>query len=114
MRYTIDAQGKKLGRVASQAAELLRGKGSVNFTRNAVKDTSVEIINVAKLSLSLKKGKETTFKRYSGYPGGFKSRTVQEFAARRGYRELVRKTVFGMLPKNRMRMVVIKKLIVKG
>lgn len=114
MKYTIDAAGKKLGRVASQAAAMLRGKSRADFSRNSAQDIMVEIINASQLSFSEKKGKETTFKRYSGYPGGLKSLTLQEFVTRKGYGELLRKSVLGMLPKNRMRRKIIKQLQVKN
>ena len=55
MKYTIDAQGKKLGRVASQAALYLRGKGSASFVPNELPDAQVEIVNAAKLPLRRRK-----------------------------------------------------------
>lgn len=114
MRYTIDAQGKKLGRIASETATLLRGKIRADFSRNAATCDTVEITNVSQMSLTAKKGKETRFQRYSGYPGGLKSVTMRMFTARRGYKELVRKAVYGMLPKNRMRAKTIRRLTVKN
>lgn len=114
MKYTIDAQGKKLGRIASQAAAMLRGKNRVDFARNSAVGIIVEIINASKISIAVKKAGETTFKRYSGYPGGFKSTTLHEFVTKRGYAELLRKSILGMLPKNRMRLKLIKQLQVKN
>ena len=114
MKYTIDAQGKKLGRVASEAAALLRGKGLATFTRNELPDVSVEIANASGLSLTEKKKDTTAYRRYSGYPGGLKEMTMRELVAKKGYGELLRKVILGMLPRNRQRSRLIKKLVVRN
>ena len=114
MKYTIDAQGKKLGRVASEAALFLRGKGSPSYTPNELPDVEVEILNASKLSISEKKADQTVYLRYSGYPGGLKEARLSEFVARKGHKELLRKVVLGMLPRNRQRSRLIKRLIVKN
>ncbi|MDO8564739.1 MAG: 50S ribosomal protein L13 [bacterium] len=113
-KYIIDAQGKKLGRVASEAAHLLRGKGSAGFTPNELPETMVEIINAAKLSVTVKKDEGTEYTRYTGYPGGFKTQTRKEFTKKRGHVELLRRTILGMLPKNRLRPRIIRHLTVKN
>ena len=114
MKYVIDAQGKKLGRVASEAATFLRGKSSVSFTPNELPDTEVEIVNSAKLSITEKKGLQTKYLRYSGYPGGLRATSLTEFSAKKGYPELLRKVILGMLPRNRQRSRIIKRLTVKN
>ncbi len=114
MRYIIDAQGKKLGRIASEAARLLRGKGSAQFTPNELPDAMVEIINVAGLSISEKKDEQTSYTRYTGYPGGLKRVSRKEFGAKKGIPELVRKVILGMLPRNRLRSRIITHLTVKN
>ncbi|TSC57718.1 MAG: large subunit ribosomal protein L13 [Parcubacteria group bacterium Greene0416_79] len=111
--YTIDAQGKKLGRVASEAARLLRGKGSVNFTPNELPSAAVLILNASGLSFSEKKIAQTQLTRYSGYPGGLKRRSVRDTITRRGVPELLRQTILGMLPRNRLRSRIIKHLTVR-
>jgi large subunit ribosomal protein L13 len=113
MRYIIDAQGKKLGRVASEAAKFLRGKGAASFTPNELPDVDVEILNASKLSITEKKSAQTVYKRYSGYPGGLKSATLGEFVTKKGHGELVRKVVLGMLPRSRQRSRLIKRLVVR-
>lgn len=113
MRYIIDAAGKKLGRVASEAASLLRGKGLATFERNTLPSLSVEIQHAGGLLLPAKKRTETRYRRYSGYPGGLKETTLGAFAAKHGTKELVRKVVLGMLPRNKLRARIIKMLIVK-
>lgn len=113
MRYTIDAQGKKLGRVASEAAWALRGKGSPAFAPNLLPDVDVEVLHTSKLAIADKKAAQTKYRRYSGYPGGLKETSLAEFVAKKGHGELLRKVVLGMLPKNRLRAKLIKRLAVR-
>lgn len=112
MKYTIDAKGKKLGRVASEAASLLIGKRLVTMTKNAAPEVSVTIENASKLDINQGKAGKTIFKHHSGYRGGLKSITMPEFIEKKGYKELMRKTVYGMLPTNKLRTKMIKNLIV--
>ena len=114
MKYTIDAAGKRLGRVASLAALYLRGKGSADFTPNKLPETLVEIVNASKLHITERKANETFFLRYTGYPGGLKSRTVAELITKRGHGELMRRTILGMLPRNRQRSRIIKHLTIRN
>lgn len=114
MRYIIDAQGKKLGRVASTAAAHLLGKSSPFFAKNIVSEDEVLIINVSKLNLSAKKTEQTRYRRYSGYPGGIKERTLRELIEKKGIEEVIRKVVSRMLPRNKLRPRIIKRLIVKN
>ena len=67
--YTIDAAGKRLGPVATEAATYLLGKDQPDFTKNVAAPVSVKVINVSKLDLSEKK-KQEIYQSYSGYPGG--------------------------------------------
>lgn len=114
MKYIIDAQNKKLGRVASEAARLLRGKGSPSFTPNILPDAEVMIVNGSKLSVTEKKAMQTKYQKYSGYPGGLREISLAEFIAKKGQGELLRKAVLGMLPRNRQRSRLIKHLTVKN
>ncbi len=113
MEHTIDAQGKSLGRVASAAAKLLLGKDKPTFERHKITGGRVTIVNAGKASITEKKLKETLYQNYSGYPGGFYYRTMGEVAKRKGYSELFRIAVLGMLPKNKLQSRLIKKLTVK-
>ncbi len=113
MKYTIDAENKKLGRVATEVAVLLMGKNTVGFAKNKIAQTTVEVKNLSKLSITNKKKDSTIYKRFSGYPGGLKEETLLNLARRLGYGEVFRKTVLGMLPKNKLRAQMIKNLIVK-
>ncbi len=112
MKYTIDAQNKKMGRVATEVAVLLMGKNDIGFSRNAMPEAEVTVVNVSKLSITEAKTEQTTYKRYSGYPGGLKEETLGALAARKGYADVFRKTVSGMLPKNKLRSRMLKNLTI--
>jgi len=110
MKYTLDAQGKKIGRVASEAAKLLMGKNETTFVRNAAPDVQVDIINTSKADISVKKMEEKLHPRYSGYPSGIKIPTVAYVIEKKGHPELFRQAVYGMLPKNKLRSRMMKRL----
>ena len=108
--YTIDAAGRTLGRVASDAAQALLGKKSPHYVRNFVLPVNVTITNASQLKISEKREKETTYIRYTGYPGGLRSQTMGELKAKKGLEEIVRKTVDGMIPRNKLRKDRMKRL----
>ncbi|HYC34312.1 MAG TPA: 50S ribosomal protein L13 [Candidatus Paceibacterota bacterium] len=103
MEYKIDATGEKLGRVASKAATLLMGKDSVDFARNKVSENKVHIENASKISITEKKLAESVHARYSGYPGGLTKAALKQVVEKKGYAELLKHAVSGMLPKNKLR-----------
>lgn len=110
MNYTIDATGKKLGRVASQAAVLLMGKKDPGFLRNRLSDVAVAITNVSKLSFEERKYATKIYTRYSGYPGGLKKETAGHLVATKGHREMMRRAIKNMLPSNKLRDPMLKNL----
>ncbi|MBU6310390.1 uL13 family ribosomal protein [Patescibacteria group bacterium] len=111
--YTIDATGKKLGRVAAQAATLLRGKNSAQYTPHLAPQVTVKIENAAKLSLTEAKKTETVYKRFSGYQGTkLKIENLAHLAARKGYREGLRYAIRGMLPNNKLRPQLLKRVTI--
>jgi len=110
MKYTIDSTNKTLGRVAAEAAVLLMGKNRTDFARNTIAPAEVEIVNASKVKISSKKMAETIFKHHSGYRGGLKEVKIDRFIAEKGYPELFRKTIWGMLPINKLRPKIIKNL----
>jgi len=112
MEHTIDASGKSLGRVATQAAVFLMGKDSPAFARNVAPTVKVTIVNASKTKIDPKKMKEKTYQSYSGYPGGRKVINMGKMIEKKGYEEVFRKAVRGMLPSNRLRQVMMKNLIV--
>jgi large subunit ribosomal protein L13 len=109
--YTIDATGKRLGRVATEAATVLLGKDSTAFAKNVVEEVVVKIENVSKLDITDKRG-QMEFQTYSGHPGGRKVETLTHLAGRRGYTEVVRRVVSGMIPKNKLHTPRMKNLVV--
>lgn len=109
--YIIDATGKRLGRIATEAASVLLGKNSPEFAKNVVAEVVVKIENVSKLDISEKRGEEE-FQTYSGFPGGRRVETLSHLAGRRGYAEVVRRVVGGMLPKNKLHAPRMKNLVV--
>ena len=111
--HTIDATGKKLGRVASDAAKIIMGKNMPGFRRNVAPQVTVIIENASKADISERKLKTKEYRHYSGYPGGLKSLSAEQVVARKGYRELFKKAVHGMLPTNKLRAVMITHLVVK-
>ena len=112
MQYIIDATGKKLGRVSSEAASILRGKRDTGFAPNNVTSDTVIIENASKIDLSERRLAEK-YDTYSGYPGGLKHETRGHFLARRGMKEVLVRTVRGMLPRNKLRDQMLKNLTIK-
>jgi len=110
--HTIDAEGQTIGRVASQAAELLRGKDSADFERNLVCGAKVTVVNASKIKVINNKLGTIYHKHYSGYPGGMKFEMNDVVAAKKGYRELIRLAVHGMLPDNKLKPLFMKNLTI--
>ena len=108
--HTINAEGKRIGRVASEAAKILMGKQSASYAANKVADVTVTITNVSKADISEKKKEVTSYARYSGYPGGLKFPTMDRIIKKHGYGEIFRMAVKGMLPKNKLSPKMLKNL----
>jgi large subunit ribosomal protein L13 len=111
-QHTIDAKGQKLGRIASQAAIFLMGKNEPDFQKNQVADITVTIVNASQAAITEKKKGEKIYKRFSGYPGGLKERTMANVIEKKGYSELFIKAIYGMLPDNKLRARMMKNLTV--
>jgi large subunit ribosomal protein L13 len=97
----VDAEGQKLGRLASKVAKMIRGKNKTNFTPHVDCGDNVVVINAEKIELSGNKWEDKAYIRHTGYPGGQRSLSANELMARKPY-ALVEKAVRGMLPKNRL------------
>lgn len=108
--YTIDASGRTLGRVASDAAQALLGKKSAQYVKNFVLPVTVNIVNAGKIRISEKREAQTTYIHYTGYPGGLRTQTMTELKAKKGLEEIVRMTVDGMIPRNKLRKERMKRL----
>lgn len=109
--YVIDATGKRLGKVATEAAHVLMGKDQPNFEKHTIANVTVRIENASKLDVRDNK-KGEIYQSYSGYPGGRRTETLEHLASRLGFGEVVRRTVKGMLPKNKLQSQTMKNLIV--
>lgn len=108
----IDANGKILGRLASEIAGLLRGKNKADFLPYKMPKVIVRVKNIDKIKLTGKKAKQKIYIHHTGYPGGLKVRTYEEEIKKDPGRAL-RFAVLGMLPKNRQRPKIIKNLIIE-
>lgn len=113
VKYTIDAAGRTLGRVASEAATKLLGKATLSFEKHKVSDVAVEILNAAQIKSTAKKMRMDTYKRYSGYPGGLKISSLGDLVDKKGWPEAVRIAVKGMLPKNKLQNERMKRLTIR-
>ena len=109
--YVIDAEGKPLGRVASKAAHILRGKHKATYTPHIDCGDYVIIINASKVLLTGNKLEDKKYYSHSQYPGGLRTRTAKEMIEKYP-EEMVEKAVKGMLPKNRLGRAMYKKLFV--
>jgi large subunit ribosomal protein L13 len=110
----IDAEGQVLGRLATQLADMIRGKDKAHYTPHTDCGDYVIVINAEKIELTGNKWEGKEYERYSGYIGGLKTRTAKEM--RNLYPEdIIMLAVKRMLPKNRLSRQVIKKLkVYKG
>ena len=108
--YTIDAINRPLGRVATEVATLLMGKNTPEFRRNIAPKVNVKVVNVSQLLITAKKAGEKNYITYSGYPGGQKSEPLAKVAKDKGYSEVLKRAVKGMLPSNKLRSVMLKNL----
>lgn len=111
--YTIDASGRTLGRVASDAASALLGKKSAQFVKNKVMNVQVTITNASKLVMSERRIAGKTYVRYTGYPGGLIETKMAEVIEKKGVSEVIRRTVDGMIPRNKLRKGRMKRLTIK-
>jgi large subunit ribosomal protein L13 len=105
----LDAEGRALGRLATQAANLLRGKGKPIFAPHVDCGDFVIVVNAAKVKLTGNKATDKIYYRHTGYPGGIRSARAGQVMSNRPDR-LVRTAVAGMLPKNRLGRRLITKL----
>ena len=108
--YNIDAAGKKIGRIATEVASYLTGKNTTSYMRNEYPEVTVNVENASKMSIDEKKLIAKEYKSYSGYSSGLKEESLEKLAARKGFAEILRKAVYGMVPSNRLRAKIMKNL----
>ena len=107
--YLVDADGRTLGRLATQIADVLRGKRKPEYTPHCDTGDFVVVVNAEKIHVTGDKLESKRYYRHSGYPGGIRSRTLGEMLERRP-EEVIRKAVKGMLPRNRLARKQLTKL----
>ncbi len=107
--WLIDAEGKVLGRLATEVAQLLRGKKKPEFVSFLDTGDFVVIINAEKVVVTGKKLEQKKYYSHSGYPGGISEITLKDLMDQKP-EEVIRKAVWGMIPKNKQGRAVLKKL----
>ncbi len=112
MKHIIDAENKKLGRVASEAAVILMGKNSPTYRKDREGTDTVEIKNASKLSIDLRKMEQKEYQNFSGYPSGLKIISMPKMIEKKGYSELLKIAIYGMVPGNRLRAKTMKRLTI--
>src|SRR5947209_4247240 len=105
----VDAEGQTLGRLATQIAETLRGKRKPEFTPHCDVGDFVIVVNAEKVAVTGNKRQQKRYYRHSGYPGGLRSRTLNDMLERRP-EEVIRLAVKGMLPRSRLGRAQLRKL----
>ena len=110
----VDADGQTLGRLATQIADALRGKRKPEYTPHCDTGDFVVVINAEKIAVTGDKLQKKIYYRHSGFPGGMKSRTLQEMLDKKP-EDVIRLAVKGMLPRNKLaRKQLIKLKIYTG
>jgi large subunit ribosomal protein L13 len=107
--YVIDAEGQRLGRLATEVATILRGKNKPTFTPHMDTGDFVIIINAEKVEVTGRKREQKLYRRHSGRPGGMKGETFEKLQVRLPER-IVESAVRGMLPKNSLGRKLFTKL----
>jgi len=107
--YVVDAEGKTLGRLATQIADTLRGKRKPQYTPHVDTGDFVVVVNAEKIHVTGNKLDEKMYYRHSGYPGGLRKRPLRDELERRPT-EVLRKAVRGMLPRTRLGRAQLTKL----
>lgn len=107
--WLINADGQILGRLATEIAVLLRGKNKPQFAPSADVGDFVVVVNAEKISVTGNKLEDKIYYHHSQYPGGIKEKKLKEMLETKP-EEVIRKAVWGMIPKNKLGRAIIKKL----
>lgn len=107
--HIIDVSGKRLGKIATRAAVLLKGKHKPSYLPHIYSGDKVIIVNSDNLDVESHKAGNKKYWHYSGYPGGISSITLGKLF-KKNSREVIRKAIYGMLPKNRLRNIMLNNL----
>jgi len=107
--WLINAEGKILGRLATEVADLLRGKKKPQFTSHLDTGDFVVVVNAEKVKVTGRKLDQKTYYSHSQYPGGIKAETLKDLLERKP-EEVIKRAVWGMIPKGKLGRAVYKKL----
>ena len=107
--YVVDAEGKHLGRLATEIVRVLRGKNKPQYTPHVDVGDFVVVVNTDRVAVTGRKAEQKVYRRHSGYPGGMKETSYEQMLARKPT-EVLRKAVYGMMPKTRLARKQFKKL----
>lgn len=107
--YVVDAAGMPLGRIASEVAQILRGKHKPTYAPHTDVGDYVVVVNCEKVAITSNKSRDKIYYRHSGYPGGLTEETFDRLLERRP-EQIIERAVRGMLPKNRLGRQMGKKL----
>jgi large subunit ribosomal protein L13 len=110
--FVIDAKGRSLGRVASEAASVILGKKSPTYVQNEVLPVEVKIENASKMKMTEKRIAMKDYTHYTGYPGGLRTTSMQTMIDKKGITEVLRKAVDGMIPRNKLRKERMKRVTI--
>ena len=111
---TLDATGQSLGRLSTQIATILRGKDKPSWEPHIDAGDFVEVTNLDKVKITGKKLTDKIYYHHTGYPGGIRSQTLKEKIEKKGYDQVLADMVYNMLPDNKTRKTLMKRLIVKA
>ena len=107
--HLVDAAGLAIGRLASEIAQILRGKHKPQYAPHLDVGDHVVVINAGQIGITSKKPEQKMYHSHSGYPGGIKSESFNSLRQRKP-EKIIERAVWGMLPKNRLGRAVLKKL----
>ena len=107
--YVVDAEGRHLGRLATEIVRVLRGKNKPQYTPHVDVGDFVVVVNADSVAVTGRKAEQRVYRRHSGYPGGMKETSYEQMLARKPT-EILRKAVYGMMPKTRLARKQFKKL----
>ena len=107
--HLVDASGLPIGRLASELAQILRGKHKPQYAPHLAVGDHVVVINAGKIAITSNKHEQKMYHSHSGYPGGIKSESFNSLRQRKP-EKIIERAVWGILPKNRLGRAVLKKL----
>lgn len=107
--HLFDAQGKRLGRLSTEIAKVLSGRNKVDYVAHVDGGDSVIVINAEKIQVTGNKLQDKIYHRFSGYPGGITAIALKDLL-KKDAGKVIQNAVYGMLPKNKLRDRMMKRL----